>query len=184
MSAPGYVIPSGIPRPAHIRFLGGSGLVAGAGPDGCDGLAYGRTYHREEAHLYQKAAGAWYVCLDGVTPRDLLRTNSLHSTFAVGGWMVPHILRDAESVAPVIGYWTAAGFQVPAGLAPLIDGLRAAVDYVGPIALEHARLAADVLALNYHVSMDELGMMGALTNAAVWRIIEAAVGIPPGASHG
>lgn len=184
MTAPGYICPPGIPCPTHVRHPAPTVILDGAGPDGVGGMSYGRTYHRDAAPLYHKTSAGWYVCLHGTSPRDLLRTASLPSLHAVAGWQVPHILRDAESLQPMVGYWTGEGFHVPGHLAPIVDRLREVVDYAGPVEHAHARLAADLLALNYHVSIYELGLIGALTNPDVWRIIEASVGIRPGSSRG
>ncbi len=176
MSPPLYYCPPGVERPAHIRALAPNQLVAGAGPDQGGGVTYGGAYEPQEN--YHQAPSGWWCCLTGVGPRDLLRANAVPG-FAIAGWMIPQVLRPDGQGTAAVGFWTDAGFRVPAHLEPVVHALRALLDYTGPIAEEHARLAADLLAVNYHVTLFELGHLAVLTNAFSWAVLSAASGIPP-----
>ena len=176
MTAPRYYCPPGVARPAHIRALAPGALSPGAGPDGAGGLMFGGPYDPEERDQYHQAADGWWVRLTGVTPRDLLRTTAVPG-FDLDGWVVPHILTGDISE---IGYWSDVGYVVPPTVAPLVDALRTELDHTGPVLPRHAKLAGDLLAFNYHVSLFELGRLEVLTNARVWRTLQLASGVTHG----
>lgn len=139
-------------------------------------MTYGRAF--DSADHYHKAPAGWWCCLTGAAPADLLRVNAIPG-YMVERWMVPQILRPDGLGTAAVGYWMADGFRVPDALEPVVDGLRALLDYTGPIEAPHAQLAADILAVNYHVTMVELGLMAVLTNAMTRSVLIAAAGIPP-----
>ncbi len=175
MAAPSYFVPEGIPRPGHIRSQAPIFTLPEAGPGGLTGATYGRPYLPDEEYI-QTGAG-WWMHLDDVHARDLVRTNCLPG-HRVGSWIVPAVL-DGETCT--IGYFGPEGFIVPEAYREIVDRLRATLDSVpgSTCTLEQASLAADVLAMNYHASLVELGYWQMLTPAAVWRILLAAVGIAP-----
>jgi hypothetical protein len=166
---PSYYCPPGIDRPAHIKQR--HGVPRQRGPDGLEGTVYGRPYDPMTDMWTQTDAG-WYVCLDGVEPRDLMRVNSMPG-ITVGQWVVPHLMR--LDLTPVVGHFGPGGLIVPRHIAPIIERLRA-VECTGAVEFAHAQLAADILALNYHVSMHEIGLAEWLPLYQVWELLDAAVG--------
>lgn len=111
------------------------------------------------------------------TSRDLLRTTALPDGFDFLGWHVPRLLNPEG--APLVGYFDEAGFQIPEPYRSVVERLQALWDYQGPVLAEHARLAADLLALNFHVSLSELALLKMTTPAAVWGFIQCGGGLHP-----
>lgn len=183
MPGPIYYCPPGIPRPDHIRHQAPNQCMDLCAPTGVPasesgGAIYGGAYDAD--HVYEKTAAGWWVYLRGDS-RDLVRSNRIPG-FDCGGWLVPRLI-DLHG-APVVGYFDATGFVVPTPLAPLVQRLQALLDqsnidhHQQPTA-DQAQLAADILAVNFHVTLHELGLGHLLTPSAVWGIIKAAVSIPP-----
>lgn len=167
---PVYYCPPGIARPGHIRMRAPARQI---GPDGAEGMTYGRPY--DPAEGWRQTDAGWWMCLDGVEPRDLMRVNAMHG-MQVGPWIVPHLMRlDGTAVS---GHFGPSGLIVPRHIAPIIERLRA-VSCSGKVEWEHAQLAADILALNYHVSLHEIGPKEWLPVGQVWAILDAAVGCSP-----
>lgn len=164
---PSYYCPADITRPEHIKQRAPARQV---GPDGAQGMVYGRPY--DPAETWMQTEAGWWVCLDGVEPRALMRVNAMPG-LTVGPWVVPHLMR--LDLTPVIGHFGPGGLVVPRHIAPIIERLRA-VSCTGSVEFEHAQLAADILALNYHVSLHEIGIMEWLPLHQVWELIDAATG--------
>lgn len=164
---PSYYCPPGIARPDHIKQRAPARQI---GPDGQEGMVYGRPY--AAAECWQQTDAGWWVCLDGVEPRDLMRVNAMPG-LPVGPWIVPHLMR--LDLTPVVGHFGPSGLIVPRHIVPIIERLRS-VECTGQVEFAHAQLAADILALNYHVSMHEIGMKEWMPLAAVWEHIDAATG--------
>lgn len=181
MAMPLYYCPPGIALPAYVRpFLPPHQQAQGSGPDGLGGIAYGRPTVPED--VYRLHPDGWYSCLNGVNARDVLRVNCVAGQM-VGSWMVPVLLRGEASA---IGYWSESGWTVPADVAELVEALRIRLDLKAAdlgYSEEDARLAARILAINYHVSLWELGEWALFTPEAVRSIIMVAMGIPPGAGN-
>lgn len=164
---PAYYCPEGVSRPEHIKQRAPARQI---GPDGKEGMVYGRPYDQTEAWSLTDAG--WWVCLDGVEPRDLMRVNSMPG-LTVGPWVVPHLMR--LDLTPVVGHFGPGGLVVPRHIAPIIERLRN-VSCTGQVEFEHAQLAADIIALNYHVTLHEIGMAEWLPLPMVWELIDAAIG--------
>lgn len=177
MTAPSYFCQEGIPRPHHIKHTVPLPLLPGKGPEGLSGVMYGRPY--DPSDVYAQTGAGWWMCLDGVLARDLVRTNCLPGKI-VGNWLVPQLL-DLDGTTATCGYWGPSGYIVPDVYAPIVDALRSLIDEAPGLTCtaQQASLAADILALNYHVSLFELGYWASLTPTAVWAILQAAVGVPP-----
>lgn len=177
MAAPRYYCPPGVDRPAHIAAVAPNALVDGAGPLGLGGCTYGGAWEGPP-RAWHAAPGGWWVSLDDVAPRDLLRTDA-RSGHLVDGWVVPAIV-GVDGCA-LHGYWTAEGFRLPEGDVELVERLRGVLDLSGPITItaELAQLAVAVLARNYRVTLVELGILRVATPSWVWRSLKAACGVPP-----
>ncbi len=175
MSNPSYFVPNGVPRPSHIKSNGPIFVLEGMGPDGLTGAMYGRPYDKSEE--YVKTSAGWYMCLANVHARDLVRVNVLPG-FTVGSWVIPRLL--AGDVATV-GYFGPDGYAVPEMYRDILDRLRAELDSIPDIVCtaEQAKLAADIVALNYHISIVELGFWEVLIPRVVWIILHAAIGVAP-----
>ncbi len=177
MTAPSYMVPEGIPRPSHIRATAALPLLPGKGPEGLSGAMYGRPY--DPVDTYVQTCAGWWMCLDNVHARDLVRVNLLPGV-RVGSWIVPHILKDEVAT---VGYYGPEGYVIPEVYRETIDRLRAQLDEVPGLTCtqEQASLAAEILAINYHISIVELGYWQTLTPVAVWMILQGALGIAPAA---
>ncbi len=165
---PSYYCPEGIYRPTHIKQR--HGVPRQAGPDGGTGTVYGRPY--DAADAWARTDAGWWVCLDGVDPRDLMRVNAMPG-ITVGPWVVPHLMR--LDLTPVVGHFGPGGLVVPRHVEPIIERLRA-VSCTGRVEFEHAQLAADIIALNYHVSLHEIGLAEWMPLHQVWELIDASTG--------
>jgi len=178
VNGPLYYCPDGVARPSHIRAVAPTRVLPGFGVDGKGGTVYGGAWRQDRTWIDSKQG--WQVSLDGVEPGDLMRSSAIPGC-AVGDWLAPAILRHDGTAC--VGYWTADGFQVPPHLAGIVDRLRATLRLYqaepGYANAETARLAADLLAINYHVSMVELGALAVLTPQAVKSAFFAAWGIAP-----
>lgn len=185
MPGPIYYCPPGVPRPAHIRHEAPNALLPGIAPAGvpesaAGGMLYGGAFDAE--HVYQPTSAGWYVHLRGDS-RDIVRRNRIPG-YDVAGFLVPRLV-DLHG-APVVGFFDASGFRVPDPLLSIVDRLQALLqstdlDHHRQPTPEHAQLAADILAVNFCVSLHELGLGQHLTPSTVWAIITAAVSIPPDA---
>jgi hypothetical protein len=164
---PSYYCPAGVARPAHIKQRAPARQI---GPDEAEGMIYGRPYDPSE--VWTKTDAGWWVCLDGVEPRDMMRVNAMPG-ITVGQWVVPHLMR--LDLTPAIGHFGPSGLVVPRNIAPIIERLRA-VSCTGRVEFAHAQLAADILALNYHVSLHEIGLSEWMPMHRVWEFIDAATG--------
>lgn len=175
---PLYYCPEAIARPSHIWHVAPNRVLAGYGVDGKGGTTYGGAWQPDRTWTASK--DGWYVSVDGVEPDGLMRAGALPG-HAVGAWLAPAILRHDGTAC--VGYWTEDGFRVPAHLAGIVDRLRATLRHYqtepGYATADTAQLAADLLAVNYHVSMVELGAMAVLTPQAVKAIFFAAWNIAP-----
>jgi len=175
---PVYYCPPGVDRPDHIRAEAPNRLVDGAGPDQLGGVTYGGIFSPEQ--VWHHCEPGWWVCLDGVTTRDLLRTSAIAGMRVRDAegrdWMVPRLL-DGEAAA--VGYWTPTGFAVPVQIAELVDQLRGLLDYRGKVTLEMAQLAARLIEQNYHATIHEHGIWRTFTPEVVWQVVGAGSGIPP-----
>lgn len=171
MAQPIYWTADQVP-PAHIRTKAPNRIADGKGPAKAGGWTWGGTYHEQD--LWHETAAGWWVTLEGVTPKDLLRVNAVPG-FGVRGWLVPQVLRGEVCI---IGHWTDQGFQVPDAVAPVVEALRSMLDETSFTTERHMRTAVAGLAINYHVTIHELGILEMLTHEAVREILMAMAGIP------
>ena len=174
MQGPRYFCPAGVELPAHVNPIEPIRIIAGFGPDAAKagGMHYGGTPDWES--VWMDTGEGWWLSIAGVHPSSMMRVDAIRG-FAVGEWVVPTLLRADGTAA--IGYWSARGFCVPSPYAAVIERLRIVRDDTSYNDM-HAALAVDILALNYHVSIHELGEMRALTVEFVTDVLRSASGVP------
>lgn len=174
MDGPWYYCPDGIAPPPHIRRVSPIRIRQGFGPDAAKvgGIHYGGT--PDWSLPWIDSGDGWFYAVAGMHPTAMLRTEAIKG-LAVGDWIVPTLMRHDGTA--LVGYWSTRGFTVPEPFAGVIDRLRIIRDDT-TYRDQHAELAVDILALNYHVSIHELGEMRALTIKTVPAILRAACGFP------
>ena len=158
--------------PAHVPRISPQQMAEGCGPDKTGGMAWGAPFD-PDGDWVRAAAGFWFD-RSTITPTRTLRGNARPGRVAAG-FLVPHVINLDQS--SVVGFWSENGWEVPAPWGDLVMRLRQTRDYVGPVTAEHAKLAADLVGMNHHVSLAELGAMQVLTPQSINDIIGAAWGI-------
>jgi hypothetical protein len=155
--------------------------------------------------LMPLADGAWLGRTQTAIPDTLLRLDARTGPQVADDdrtWVVPRLLNPDGTLAVErslhwrSGAWT---WDPPAGLERILlalrDWLRSPVEAWASDAarLEQARLAADCLALNYHLHLAELSALGWMGERLPPRLIAAACGFdwdlvhgatPAGGNHG
>jgi hypothetical protein len=172
MLASWYIPRALTPWPAHIPRVSPQQLADGCGPDKGGGMAWGAPFDQAGDWICA-AAGFWFDRAT-ITPGRTLRANARPGRVAAG-FLVPHAINLDQS--SVVGFWSESGWEVPAPWDDLVVRLRPTRDYYGPVTADHAKLAADLIGLNYHVSLAELGALQVLTPQAINDVIGAAWGI-------
>ena len=141
-----------------------------AGPPGAADLARAEIVDCYAADL--EAGGAWTVPLLRQYPEGTALPSSL--AIGPGGAMVRRPLaRFAAACRLGESLWSRAAAANPELHLPAIDAAPAPMTDA-----EEFRAAADVLAVNYRVSVAELGLLGALTTANLQLVLYLAVDVP------
>ncbi len=174
MDGPHYYCPTGTEAPQHIRQASPIRIMSGFGPDAAKvgGTHYGGT--PDWSLPWVDSGDGWWYAVAGVHPSTMLRIDAIKG-LAVGEWIVPTLMRADGTAA--LGYWSAHGFIVPQPYAAVIERLRIVIDDT-TYRDQHAELAVDILALNYHISIHELGEFRTLTIESVPAILRSACGVP------
>ena len=192
---PLYYLPPDTPRPIHLVHLGGIRVADGIGPldaHECErgGTIYGGPWDDQTLPLWKKTKAGWWMALGAAEPHHLARLDPLHGRLVPGKaahlWLVPRLLQ----VVPDFGLEVAVakeyrdyGWHPPASLRPLLQRLRDLFTWTPEAAEpgvpddETVQLVADILALNYHLSVHELAVTGWLDQALVLNVLNAAAGI-------
>lgn len=189
---PVYYLPPGMPRPDHVVHLGGSNLRADIGPADATphergGTLWGGAWDPRLGTLLKKTAAGWWVALGSAQPHHLARLEPVDGLDIDGvnghRWMVPTLLKARESFG-----WVSAlprefrdyQWRDPERFLGIQDRLRHLITWEArgqvpdvPDA-ETTQMAADILAVNYHISLHELSLGGWLDEALVIRILMAA----------
>lgn len=175
--SPLYLVAEGVNRPQHIQGVAPAPLVDGV-PLPCRGATYNGAAF--EAMEWKDSGQGWHVAYRHESlPASTFRENAIRGHL-VRGWLVP-LLVDLNGVAAV-GYFGPNGWTIPQKYQKQVSALLDCLDYKGEVTDAHARLAADILSLNYHVSLVELEHFQVLDRVMVSAVIFAACGVPPEAA--
>lgn len=192
---PLYYLPPGMPRPAHLVHLGGIQVAPTVGPQDASpadrgGTIYGGTWTPASLPLWRKSRAGWWMALGDAAPHHLARLYPIDGRLVPGNapghlWLVPRLLAfrdDYGLVGAVPQEFRDYEWKAPARLAPLMDRLRALLSWTPdgeapPVPdADTTQLAVDLLAINYHLTLDELTLAGWLTDALVLAVLAAASG--------
>ena len=196
-----YYCPPGISPPQYFPWrglVGGQGLIPRApdgrqlSPDGKPGLFYGAgIYDSGSLPHWKESSLGWWINAAGKGPQHCARQRLMPRGTTVEGitpdhrWYVPQLLEhhpEALLVCAADEIYRGGKMQVPQHLEKTIDHLRMLVlsgmQETPTIPDDDViALAVDILALNYHISIIELDLLGWLSSSLVQRIITAASGI-------
>lgn len=167
--APRWYVPPGISAPRHLPpGMPRIGLLPGAGPDHAGGDMLGGPFRRDEPGWHECVTDGWWCNLTGCQPGDLLRLAPIDGRMLTGpggaAWRVPVLIAwDAEAsgwTSTAERIRTATGYQVPepqAGISARLGRLLTAITAEEAVSNDDAdQLCVDILALNYHVTIQEL----------------------------
>lgn len=193
---PLYYLPKGMPRPAHLVHQGGIAVSASTGPTDATeaergGTIFGAAWDDRTLPLWRKTQAGWWVAMGSATPMQFSRMVPVEGAIIPGKdpdhrWLVPSLLRWRDGfglVSAVPAEFRDYQWQAPAHLEPLLVKLKClfywqAEGDVPEVPDDEAlRLAVDILALNYHISLDELTVSGWLTDRLVLEVMRTAVGL-------
>lgn len=193
---PLYYLPPGLARPGHIVHQGGIRVVEDIGPMDAapgerGGTIIGGAWDDRTLPLWKKTQAGWWVAMGGATPVQVARLVPIDGALVPGkdpsqSWLVPRLLRWRDGhglVSAVPNEFRDYQWQAPAHLEPLMLKLRCMFYWQAegevpevPDA-EAVQLAADLLGLNYHITLDELTVAGWITDRLVLDILSTAVGL-------
>lgn len=191
---PLYYLPPGMARPAHLVHAGGITVAQRVGPMDAHeaergGAIFGGPWDDQTLPLWKKTKAGWWIAVGGAEPHHLARLEPLPGRLVQGQaghlWLVPRLLRvvpDFGLEAAVPKEFRDYGWHAPAHLVPLMERLRDLFLWTpeaGTTTPDDAtvQLVADILALNYHVSLHELAVTGWLTQDLVLQVLSAAAGL-------
>ena len=173
---PLYLVANGTHRPAHVAGVAPCLVPPEVStPAALNCVTYnGAAFGGEEWQAL--SPGVWVHYRHEDLPTATQRTNA-SAGYRVAGFIVPRLV-GLDGVAAV-GYFGPNGWTIPERYKDAVGKLLEFLDYVGPVTDDHARLAADVVGLNYHVSLAELAHFQVLDRDAILGILKAACSIPP-----
>lgn len=169
---PLYAVPAGGKRPEHVRGVAPCAFPSDVPRPYADGATYNGVC---EVNLDWRECDGFKVAyrsddLPGSTLRDYASPGQM-----VRGWLVPRLV-GLDGVAAV-GYFGPNGWTIPAKYQKPVSALLDCLDWRGDVTDAHARLAADILGLNYHVSLHELEHFEVLDRDMVRLVIHAACSV-------
>lgn len=189
-----YYVPKDGKRPKHIPKAWGVITQGPGGPDydpkaktGGFGQMIGGTWEEGQRGWAQTKAGYW-INLSRSNPIDLMRLNVVEGEAIKGArpdhfWKVPHLISRVDgawrsALEPVL---TPEGFRPPEPYIDLTDRLRDTVEQAERLAQDDPEallvLSVDILAINYHISREDLEVTGWFVESMMPKIIMAAAGL-------
>jgi hypothetical protein len=152
------------------------------------GAVIGGQIDEQTRSMFKPTQAGWYVAMGNVHPHTLARVRGIGGTTIPGiypehEWCVPtllHLSSDKEgtrrltSALPAI--YKDYQWQTPSEFHDIIDRLGSYLraDETPPIE-DALALAADILAINYHLSIHEMTVAGWFNEAFILDVIRAAV---------
>ncbi len=182
---PAFYTPPGVDRPGHCPHIAPNQLAPGQGPDGLGGKTWGGIYVPAAKDQWKQTAGGWWINFTNKRPANLMRSVTLPGRTVSGAepehlWVVPQILnRDLTCAIPqrfAILADGSYGWADEPKYADLISTMRAI--RLGDVKDDKTQIgvALTLLAINYHVTANELAAAGWLTDEMLFRVIVAAAG--------
>jgi len=191
---PAVFCPDGVPRPPHIRHVTPFGTTAEGSP----------STDRKAGTLWSPVSidnirgpwietkgkgGGWWVALGDTTqPRHLARIRIMSGDTVFTERRVPFIVPQLLRWHPTAGVLSALtleyrdyAWKTPAEFEAISQRVRDAVespaDAPGLPNDDVLALAVDLLAINYHISIHELTLMGWMDELFMARVVMAAAGV-------